>query len=368
MAYVGEPPGADALFPLDPALADEGDIPLDTDAAMARIEATFDIDPPLSRRHRARDITVRENHLTPDNILKGGDRWVEFYWSNVNLIVPGEKTLIDPRDPEWEDMTENWCTAASNVSGFISMFFKPRQDLSVYNVPMSAEFQAWLSDWRKKGYQEPLGPGDVEGYVVPTQAEIAAHNNQRSLQRVNFQHRMFTDPGVFVHFEILIMWDFNASAPPGEVTWPRVCWENIRFYLDMYELLKVLGHPDRLKCHFMYKDIRQGRYTQTPRSKREIDNDSILGRQWRSIIHRALADYRAHLDLVAIPGSGAGPIDVTQDLIAIKAEKRIRRTWNAHRASNRGQVKFWMCDAFHAPRSLREEDPDIAAWLTRRAQ
>lgn len=179
---------------------------------------------------------------------------------------------------------------------------------------------------------------------------------------------MFTDPGVFVHFEILIMWDFNASAPPGEVTWPRVCWENIRFYLDMYELLKVLGHPDRLKCHFMYKDIRQGRYTQTPRSKREIDNDSILGCQWRSIIHRALADYRAHLHLVAIPGSGAGPIDVAQDLIAIKAEKRIRRTWNAHRASNRGQVKFWMCDAFHAPRRLREEDPDIAAWLARRAQ
>lgn len=129
---------------------------------MARIEATFDIDPPLSRRHRARDITVRENHLTPENILTGGDRWVEFYWSNVNLIVPGEKTLIDPRDPEWEDMTENWCTAASNVSGSISMFFKPRQDLSVYNIPMSAEFQAWLSDWRKKGYQEPLGPGDVE--------------------------------------------------------------------------------------------------------------------------------------------------------------------------------------------------------------
>ncbi|THY26841.1 hypothetical protein D6D01_04308 [Aureobasidium pullulans] len=43
MAFAGEPPSTDALFPLDPALADEGDIPLNTDAAMARIEATFEM-------------------------------------------------------------------------------------------------------------------------------------------------------------------------------------------------------------------------------------------------------------------------------------------------------------------------------------
>jgi hypothetical protein len=63
-----------------------------------RVEATFAIRSPLRERRKIVDITDRMSHLTPDVILDGEEPWIRWYWTNVSLVVQGEKTLIDPRD------------------------------------------------------------------------------------------------------------------------------------------------------------------------------------------------------------------------------------------------------------------------------
>jgi hypothetical protein len=50
--------------------------------------------------------------------------------------------------------------------------------------------------------------------------------------------------------------------------------------------------------------------------------------------------------------------------LAEETQRNIQRTWvGDDRVLNRGQLKFYMFDAFKESRRLRRKDPDIRRWM-----
>ncbi|KAH0148489.1 hypothetical protein KCU67_g11417, partial [Aureobasidium melanogenum] len=74
----------DAPLYFAPVLTPELD--LDTQLGLDCLEETLVIRPPLGEKCKTVDITNHENHLTPDVIREGGEDWIEFYWTMVDLV------------------------------------------------------------------------------------------------------------------------------------------------------------------------------------------------------------------------------------------------------------------------------------------
>ncbi|KAG9857322.1 hypothetical protein KCU98_g1567, partial [Aureobasidium melanogenum] len=243
------------------------ELDLDTQLGLDYLEETLVIRPSLGEKCKTVDITNHENHLTPDVIREGGDDWIDFYWTMVDLVIPGEKTLLDPRDSVIGDVTTPWINANFNAKIFVTNFFDPRNDVPQYDIN-SDEFQAWLLEWRSAARVQHYGPGESEGNAVPTRDEIAAYKNQRERHLLNLVHTF----GIrtCVHYEVFIMWNFNATAADSKCTSPRVSASNIRLLFDVVDAFPP-EHLDRLELHFVFKDVRQGRYTHVAKSKRQIE-------------------------------------------------------------------------------------------------
>lgn len=350
-------------------LSDAADRPYRNTDLNARLEVTYDVRPSLRDRRRVVDITDRQTHLTPDVIREGGDdEWIRYYWTTISLIVPGERTLIDPRDnlkPDgvFEGVTDNWVCANFNAALFIDAFFDPRDVMPEYMIN-SEEFQRWLYQWRRAGMRATHTADETALHSVPTRHELAAYRNWRERHNFNHEARFFSETQVT--YEILIMWDFNATAPEGELTIPRVSVSNIRFLFDVYDAFpRELTHL--LVTKFVFKDVRTGRYTHDASSKRYFDNDSRLGRSWHLIIRDTLRQVRTLRDNVI--AAGGEDVDTEESLqaksdLAHQVQRQIQRTWTGEeRLFNRGQLKFFMFDAFKVSRRLRRGDEDVRRWL-----
>ncbi|KAG9603385.1 hypothetical protein KCU77_g921, partial [Aureobasidium melanogenum] len=348
----------DASLYFAPVATSEMD--LDTQLGLDCLEETLVIRPSLGEECKTVDITNHENHLTPDVIREGGDDWIDFYWTMVDLVIPGEKTLLDPRDPVIGDVTTPWINANFNAKIFVTNFFDPRHDMPPYNIN-SDEFQAWLLEWRSAAQVQHYGPGESEGNAVPTRDEIAAYKNQRERHLLNLVHSFGTRTSV--HYEVFIMWDFNATAADGECTSPRVSASNIRLLLDVVDAFPP-EHLDRLELHFVFKDVRQGRYTHVAKSKRQYECDTRLGRQWVKIIKDAIRESEQLTDDVE---EGIYPdMDAVSPLkweIAHNVRRKMLRTFARDNPLDRGQLKFMMLDAFKESRRARRQDPDVRRWL-----
>ena len=334
---------------------------------MARLDATFDIRPSLREKRRVIDITNRMNHLTPDAIRDGELEWIRYYWTMVNLVVPGEKTLIDPRDAAmpggvFDGVTRAWDVANFSAAVFIDYFFNPSTELPEYNVN-DVDFQYWLAQWRTMGMLPTHAPDEGEFESVPRRDEMAAYKNVRERHNINYEARFFAQTSLT--YEILIMWDFNASAAEGENTDPRVSVHNIRFLFDVFD-----GFPAEfahlLKVKFVFKDVRQGRYTHDSRTKRYFDNDTRLARSWKLIVRDALREMGTANAARIEAGLGKhseGYLQAKTDL-ALEVQRSIHRTWMGDdRVMSRGYLKFFMCDAFKESRRMRRKDDDIRRWL-----
>jgi hypothetical protein len=161
------------------------------------------------------------------------------------------------------------------------------------------------------------------------------------------------------------MWDFNATAPEGEFTIPRISAHNIRSLLDVHDAIPV-EIAQLLKIRFVLKDIRRGRYTHDSSTKRHFDDDCRLGRSWHRIVRDALLESRVLSDTAITAGLGMNSEGYLQAKmqLAEEVQRNIQRTWvGDDRVLNRGQLKFYMFDAFKESRRLRRKDPDIRRWL-----
>ncbi|CAD0107981.1 unnamed protein product [Aureobasidium uvarum] len=322
------------------------------------LETTLEIKPALGEECKTLGISSHNNHLTPDVIREGGDDWIDFYWTMVDLVIPGESTITDPRNPE---ANRKWSNANFNATLFIERFFVPGDDMPIYDINNDG-FQVWLQEWRAAAGAQAYGPGETEGNAVPSRAEVAAYKNQRERHNLNLERGFGTQTGV--SFELLIMWDFNAAAPEGEFTIPRVSAANIRFLFDVVESFPE-QHRDRLTVHFVFKDIRKGRYTHDASSKRKYDHDTRLGRVWTAIIHSAIA--RAKKLTLDYELQGLEPdydaILPKKWVLANAVKRDMQRTWGKLACLDRGMLKFMMFDAFKESRLLRRQDPDVMEWL-----
>ncbi|KAH0344314.1 hypothetical protein KCU81_g4772, partial [Aureobasidium melanogenum] len=336
------------------------ELDLTTQLGLDCLEETLVIRPALGEECKTVDITNHENHLTPDVIREGGEDWIDFYWTLVDLVIPGERTLLDPRDPVVGDVTTPWINANFNVKIFVTNFFDPRNDMPPYDIN-NDEFQAWLVEWRSARQVQHYGPGESEGNSVPTRAEIAAYKNQQERHLLNLEHTFYTR--TCVHYEVFIMWNFNASAAEGEYTSPRVSASNIRFLFDIVDAYPP-EHLDRLELHFVFKDVRLGRYTHIANSKREYECDTKLGRQWVRIIKEGIKESEQLTDDVE---DGIYPnMDAVSPLkweIAHNVRGKMLRTFGKDNLLARGQLKFVMFDAFKESRRARRLDPDVRRWL-----
>jgi len=350
-------------------LADDADRPYRNTDLNARLEVTYDVRPSLRDRRRVVDITDRQSHLTPDVIRDGGDEeWLRYYWTTISLVVPGEKTLIDPRqnlhpDGVLDGVTENWACANFNATLFIDAFFDPRDAMPQFMIN-SRQFQRWLYQWRRAAMQATHTAEETALHSVPTRHELAAFRNWRERHNFNHEVRFFSETQVT--YEILIMWDFNSTVPEGEITIPRVSVHNIRFLFDVFDAFpRELTHL--LVTKFVFKDVRTGRYTHDASSKRYFDNDSRLGRAWKLIIRDTLRQVRTLRDNLVAAGHEYG--DTVESLqaksdLAHQVQRQIQRTWTGEeRLFNRGQLKFFMFDAFKESRRLRRRDEDVRRWL-----
>ncbi|KAI5247029.1 hypothetical protein E4T42_06124 [Aureobasidium subglaciale] len=191
-----------------------------------------------------------------------------FYWNMIDLVIPGERTLVDPRDPVNRD--DDW------------------PDCDVANPSI----QEWITEWRTPMGPPLYGPGEVEGSAIPNAREKTAYLNLKQRQ----DPKLHEELGEFalIHFEILIMWDFNASATPGQVTVPRVSKANIRFYIDMVTAMPE-GYETRFMTYIVMKDVRQGRYSHNPKSKRQFEIGSRLGQKWVRILQKAIQEWKGYL-------------------------------------------------------------------------
>ncbi|KAG9660330.1 hypothetical protein KCU64_g3270, partial [Aureobasidium melanogenum] len=336
------------------------ELDLDTQLGLDCLEETLVIRPSLGEECKTVDITNHENHLTPDVIREGGEDWIDFYWTMVDLIIPGEKTLLDPRDPVIGDVTTPWINANFNAKIFVTNFFNPKNDMPQYDIN-NDEFQAWLLEWRSAAHVQHYGPGESEGNAVPTRDEIAAYKNQRERHLLNLVHSFGTR--TCVHYEVFIMWDFSASAAEGECTSPRVSASNIRLLFDVVDAYSP-EHLDRLELHFVFKDVRQGRYAHVAKSKRQYDCDTRLGHQWVKIVKDAIRESQQLTDDLE---EGLYPnIDAILPLkwdIAHDVRRKMLRTFGRNNLLDRGQLKFMMFDAFKESRRARRQDPDVRRWL-----
>lgn len=348
----------DPLF-FAPVTAPELD--LDTQRGLDCLEATLVIKPSLGEECKTVDITKHENHLTPDIIREGGDDWIDFYWTMVDLVVPGERTLLDPRDPLVGDVTMTWANANFNATVFAANFFGPTNDWPQYNIN-NEEIQRWLREWRSAAQVQPYGPEEFEGNAVPTREEVAAYKNLRQRHLLNLTNSFGTR--TYIHYEVFIMWDFNTFAEEGEYTAPRVSAANIRLLFDLVDAFPP-QHLDRLNVIFVFKDVRQGRYTHVAKSKRRYDGDTKLGRQWQAIIKDAIAESQQLTEdfeeKELYPDIGA--ILPLKWELAHNVRKKMLRTFGRHNLLDRGHLKFMMFDAFKEPRRLRRQDPDVRRWL-----
>ncbi|KAH0372580.1 hypothetical protein KCU65_g1009, partial [Aureobasidium melanogenum] len=347
----------DAPLHFEPVPTPELD--LNTQLGLDCLEETLVIRPALGVECKTVDITNYEDHLTPDVIRDGGEDWIDFYWTMVDLVVPGEKTLLDPRDPVVGDVATPWINASFNAKVFVTNFFDPRNDMPAYDIN-SDEFQAWLVEWRSARQVPHYGPGESEGNSVPTRDEIAAYKNQRERHLHNLVHTMYTRTSV--HYEVFIMWDFNTLAAEGECTSPRVSASNIRLLLDVVDAFTT-DRLDHLQLHFVFKDVRQGRYTHVAKSKRIYEPDTKLGRQWIKIIKEGIKESEQLTDDFE---EGIYPsLEATSPLkweIAHNVRKKMLRTFGRDNLLDRGQLKFMMFDAFKESRRARL-DPDVRRWL-----
>lgn len=332
---------------------------VDIHLSMDCLEETFVIKPSLGEECKEVDITNYKNHLTPHKIREGGDDWIEFYWTMVNLLIPGEKTLVDPRDLTLGETTTSWANSNFNATVFASNFFEP-DDWPQYDIN-DLFFQQWLLEWRTAAQVEHYGPGESEGNAVPTRQEVAAYRNLRQRHLLNLENPFGTQ--TCIYYELFIMWDSNASAAAGECTSPRVSVSNIRFLFDVVDAIPE-GRLDRLFVFFVFKDVRQGRYIHVADSKRRYDNDTRLSRQWTDIIEEAIAESRQlNQDLE----NGLYPnIDAITPLkwdIAHNARRKILKTFGRNNLLRRGQLKYMMFDTFKESRRVRRQDPDVKRWL-----
>lgn len=349
----------DAPLFFAPVVAPELD--LDTQLGLDCLEATLVIKPCLGEECKTVDITNHESHLTLDVIREGGDDWTDFYWTMVDLVVPGERTLLDPRDPLVGDVTTAWANANFNATIFASNFFGPTNDWPQYNIN-DEKFQNWLLEWRFAAQVELYGPGESEGNAVPTREEVAAYKNLRERHLLNLTNSFGTR--TYIHYELFIMWDFKTFAAEGGCTSPRVSASNIRLLFDLVDAFPP-EHLDRLNVIFVLKDVRQGRYTHVAKSKRRYDGDTKLGRQWQAIMKDAIAESQQLTE--DLKEKGLYPnIDAILPLkwgVAHNARREMLKTFGKNNLLERGHLKFMMCDAFKEPRRLRRQDPDIRRWL-----
>lgn len=352
-------------------LSDVADRPYRNTDLNARLEVTYDVRPSLRERRRIVDITDRQTHLTPDVIRDGGDdEWIRYYWTTISLLVPGEKTLVDPRhtlDPGavFDGVTEEWACANFNAALFVDAFFDPRDVMPEYMIN-NADFQRWLYVWRRAAMQETYKTGETALHSVPTRHELAAYRNWRERHNLNHQTRFFSETQIT--YEILIMWDFNSTAAEGEFTIPRVSVHNIRFLFDVYDAFPAeLTHL--LVTKFVFKDVRTGRYTHDASSKRYFNNDTRLGRSWHLIIRDTLRQVRTLRENLIAAEEGEMDGDTEESLqaksdLAHQVQRQIQRTWTGEdKLFNRGQLKFFMFDAFKESRRLRRRDEDVRRWL-----
>jgi hypothetical protein len=353
-------PSSDAISVADDGLNPGNDL-------LARIEAIFAIKTSLREKRKVVDITERMDQLTPDVIREGESEWIQYYWTMVSLVVPGEKTLNDPRNTVnpngmFDGMTQEWMVAGFNAVVFIDYFLDPRAAMPAYDIN-NETFQHWLFQWRYAAMLPTHAPGEVARQSIPSREEIAAYRNWRERQNINFETRYFAKTSIT--FEILIMWDFNATAPEGELTLPRVSAHNIRSLLDVHDAVPV-DFSHLLKIRFVLKDIRRGRYTHDSSTKRHFDDDCRLGRSWHKIVRDALPEGRVLSDAATTAGlrlDSEGYLQAKMEL-AEEIQRKIQRTWvGDDRVVNRGQLKFFMFDAFKESRRLRRRDPDIRKWL-----
>jgi hypothetical protein len=350
-------PSSDAISATDDGLNPDNDL-------LARIEATFDIKTSLREKRKLVDITERMNQLTPDVIREGEAEWIRYYWTMVSLIVPGEKTLNDPRgtvNPAgmFDGMTQEWMVAGFNAVVFLDYFLDPRAAMPAYDINNDI-FQHWLFQWRYAAMLPTHAPGEVARHSIPSREEIAAYRNWQERHNINFDTRYFAKTSIT--FEILVMWDFNATAPEGDFTLPRISAHNIRSLLDVHDAIPV-EIAQLLKIRFVLKDIRQGRYTHDSSTKRHFDDDCRLGRSWHRIVRDALPESRVLSDTAITAGLGMdsdGYLQAKMQL-AEETQRNIQRTWvGDDRVLNRGQLMF---DAFKESRRLRRKDPDIRRWM-----
>jgi hypothetical protein len=331
-----------------------------------RVEATFAIRPPLRERRKIVDITDRMSHLTPDVILDGEEPWIRWYWTNVTLVVPGEKTLIDPRDTVkpnglFDGETRKWSAANLNAAVFLDYFFNPREEMAPYDINDDT-FQIWLFKWRQAAMRRTHAPDEVAYHSVPDRHETAAYRNWREHHNLNVEHRFFLETSLT--YEILVMWDFNSTALEGDTTTPRISLHNIRFLLDIYDAFPR-GMTHLLKVLFVYKDVRTGRYSHDSSTKRYFENDNRLGRVWHIIVKDALLELLAMKDAIEEAGLGkdsegylAGKAQLAEEI-----HSKISRTWEGdEKRVNRGHLKFFMFDAFKESRRVRRQDPDVRVW------
>ncbi|KAH0401653.1 hypothetical protein KCU89_g3940, partial [Aureobasidium melanogenum] len=76
---------------------------------------------------------------------------------------------------------------------------------------------------------------------------------------------------------------------------------NIRLLFDVVDAFPP-EHLDRLELHFVFKDVRQGRYTHVAKSKRQYECDTRLGHQWVKIIKDAITMDEADDNLLRLLG------------------------------------------------------------------
>jgi hypothetical protein len=221
-------PSSDAIS------ATDSELNLD-DGLLARMEATFATKPSLRESRKVVDITDRMNQLTPDVIRDGETGWIQYYWTMVSLMVSGEKTLINPRHSlvpvdGLDEVTKEWVATGTSAVTFLDYFFNPRKDMPAYNIN-DADFQQWLLRWRKAANLPSHAADEEELRVVPTRDETMAYRNVLERHNITVETKYFAKTSLT--YEILIMWDLNATAPEGESTTPRISIHNIRFLLDI---------------------------------------------------------------------------------------------------------------------------------------
>jgi hypothetical protein len=336
------------------------------DGLLARMEAVFATKPSLRESRKVVDIKDRMNQLTPDVIREGEAEWIQYYWTMVSLVVPGEKTLINPKHKlvpidGLEEVTEEWIATGTSVVTFLDYFFDPRKDMPDYNIN-DADFQQWLLRWRKAANLQSHAADEEQLHAVPTRDETIAYRNVQERHNINVETQYFAKTSLA--YEVLIMWDFNTTAPEGEFTTPRISSHNIRFLLDISDAFPR-GWTHLLKVHFVLKDIRRGRYAVDSSSKRRFDDNTRLGRSWQLIIRDAFQETRVLIDTLMADkeeGVDVAYLQAKTDL-AEEVQRKIQRTWTGDdKWLNQGHLKFFMFDAFKESRRLRRKDPDIRRW------